>query len=272
MVGSEEGETMNSTFRHLGRGLVAAALGMSLVSCGLTPTPMESPTSDADTVATTEPEPSVQKDVEPVASAPSEVSGKTSEREGMVADEYLVTEEMADGMSVSSMPYYGFDGSGFNTEEYNAVEETGFVSTKATPLSTVSADVDTASYANLRRMLMNGYKVQSAEERAAKDVDDDEIGYWYDDYYGDYDQTVPAGAVRIEEMLNYFTYDYITPEGEDGFATTVRVGACPWNADTQLLVLGFATPHESPEVAEKGSNLVFLIDVSGSMDDPDKLP
>lgn len=131
----------------------------------------------------------------------------------------------------------------FNTEEYDALQEIGFISTATRPLSTVSADVDTASYCNLRRMLRDGW---TPEE-------------------------IDAGAVRIEEMLNYFSYDYETGSGDDLFGTTVHVGDCPWNDETKLVTLGFATAPEATSVAEAGSNLVFLIDVSGSMDSPDKL-
>ena len=128
----------------------------------------------------------------------------------------------------------------WNTEEYDSIDETGFVSTATKPLSTVSADVDTASYCNLRRMINSGFAA------------------------------VPTGSVRIEEMLNYFTYDYATPTGNDDFATTVQIVPCPWNNDTQLMVLGFATATE-PVATDKGSNLVFLIDVSGSMEGDDRL-
>ena len=130
----------------------------------------------------------------------------------------------------------------FNTEEYAAVDENGFVATATQPLSTVSADVDTASYANLRRMIDDGSSLKS----------------------------VPSGAVRTEEILNYFTYDYARPTGDEKFSMQAQASQCPWNADTQLLTIGFATPYETG-VAEKGANLVFLVDVSGSMDDPDKL-
>ena len=142
-----------------------------------------------------------------------------------------------------SMPYPGtFVDPDFNTEEYDALKETGFVSTKANPLSTVSADVDTASYCNLRRMINDGY---TAGE-------------------------VPAGSVRIEEMLNYFDYDYAQPTGDDLFSMRAQSAPCPWNENTQLLVMGFSTAEES-KAASKGSNLVFLVDVSGSMNSPDKL-
>ena len=134
------------------------------------------------------------------------------------------------------------EGPAFNTEEYAAIDENGFTATRVNPLSTVSADVDTASYANLRRMVNDGYRLGS----------------------------IPSGAVRIEEMLNYFTYDYAKPTGDDLFSMQARVAACPWNPDTQLLVMGFATPAETA-AAQKGANLVFLIDVSGSMSGNDKL-
>lgn len=130
----------------------------------------------------------------------------------------------------------------FNTEEYAAVDENGFVLTKTQPLSTVSADVDTASYANLRRMINHGYSLDS----------------------------VPSGAVRTEEMLNYFTYDYEKPGGSELFNMQAQASQCPWNPDTQLLTIGFATPNEV-DAARNGANLVFLIDVSGSMGSEDKL-
>ena len=155
-----------------------------------------------------------------------------------VSDGDACYEEVANGLMVDE-PY----APDFNTEEYAALKEQGFVSAATRPLSTVSADVDTASYANLRRMLRDGW---TAEE-------------------------IDTGAVRIEEMLNYFAYDYATPRGDDLFGVTVHVGDCPWNDQTKLVTLGFATAPEATAVAEKGSNLVFLVDVSGSMDSPDKL-
>ena len=130
----------------------------------------------------------------------------------------------------------------FNTEEYASVVENGFQDALTNPLSTFSADVDTASYCNLRRMLNDGY--------TASDI--------------------PSGAVRIEEMLNYFRYDYASPTGDDRFAVTAQLSACPWNTDNLLLMLGIKA-QEAPERADEGSNLVFLVDVSGSMADINKL-
>ena len=131
----------------------------------------------------------------------------------------------------------------FNTEEYAAVAENGFKRVTTDPLSTFSADVDTASYCNLRRMLNNDYTP-------------DEI---------------PTGAVRVEEMLNYFRYDYAAPGDGAKFGVTARMAPCPWNQDNILLTLGVRAA-DAAERSGEGSNLVFLVDVSGSMYDEEKLP
>lgn len=128
----------------------------------------------------------------------------------------------------------------WNTEEYSAIKESGFKNPRIEPLSTFSADVDTASYTNIRRHINNG-------------------------------DEVPEGAVRIEEMLNYFSYDYPEPEDGKAFSTSVEMGDCPWNDNTKLLKIGLQTKKvDTSEMPP--SNLVFLIDSSGSMDSYDKLP
>ncbi len=130
----------------------------------------------------------------------------------------------------------------WNTEEYSALEEPGFKAVANDPLSTFSADVDTASYSNLRRMIEDGYTLME----------------------------IPEGAVRIEEMLNYFSYDYKLPEKKEPFGVTTVIGDCPWNQEAKLLQIGLKTQEiefsEAPD-----SNLVFLLDVSGSMYTDDKL-
>ena len=130
-----------------------------------------------------------------------------------------------------------------NPEEYSKWEEQGFFSVMAQPLSTFSADVDTASYSNLRRLIRDGYDLES----------------------------LPEGSVRIEEMLNYFSYDYKEPVGQEPFGVTTQIGRCPWNEEAELLMVGLKTEDISYEQAP-ASNLVFLLDVSGSMGEPDKLP
>ena len=173
--------------------------------------------------------------------APNPTVEQKSGESGTVADGYATSESGTElGDSWMGELYPG--DAPFNTEEYSHIDERGFALAKLSPLSTVSADVDTASFANLRRMLRDGYNL-------------DEI---------------PTGAIRIEEVLNYLDYDYPAPEGDDKFSISAAVGDCPWNPDTKLLVLGFASaPETAPR--ETGSNLVFLVDVSGSMDSPDKL-
>lgn len=129
------------------------------------------------------------------------------------------------------------------TEEYSAIEENGFTQVKVQPLSTFSADVDTASYSNIRRMLFQG--------TAAEDI--------------------PEGAVRIEEMLNYFSYDYEEPKSGEPFGITIDGAVCPWQEEHGLIRIGIKTEDIDFSETPK-SNLVFLLDVSGSMDEPNKLP
>jgi len=157
-------------------------------------------------------------------------------------------EEVNDGESYAksvAMPAMGYayeDGMEYNTEEYAAIQENGFRQVATDPLSTFSADVDTASYCNLRRMLNDDYAS-----------------------YG-----IPSGAVRVEEMLNYFRYDYTAPKDGEKFGVTAQIAACPWNPDNRLLLLGVRAA-DAPEISDDGSNLVFLVDVSGSMGYEDKL-
>lgn len=144
--------------------------------------------------------------------------------------------DMAGGTIEQSADY-------FNTEEYNYIVENGYTSTVSNPLSTFSIDVDTASYTNLRRMITDGW---SGEE-------------------------IPAEAIRIEEMINYFEYDYPQPKEGEPFSVTTEISECPWNGDTKLMLVGLHS--KDIDLSERPAmNLVFLIDVSGSMYDEDKLP
>ena len=128
----------------------------------------------------------------------------------------------------------------FNTEAYDKIDENPFVEAARVPLSTFSIDVDTASYANVRRFLRQ-------------------------------DSMPPAGAVRIEELVNYFSYDYPGPKDEEPFATHVEVAGCPWKAEHRLARIGLK--GRDLDLANRpSSNLVFLLDVSGSMENANKLP
>jgi Ca-activated chloride channel family protein len=132
----------------------------------------------------------------------------------------------------------------FNNEEYEEIIENKFISVKENPLSTFSADVDTAAYSNLRRMINAGYSIEA----------------------------IPKNAIRTEEILNYFKYDYALPENNEPFGVSASISACPWNPENLLAIFGFRTEEISYEDNNKPSNFVFLIDVSGSMNSQDKLP
>ncbi len=125
-------------------------------------------------------------------------------------------------------------------ESYNQIEENIFKNANTTPLSTFSIDVDKASYSNVRRMINNGQKVH-------KD------------------------AVKIEEMVNYFNYDYAQPAREHPFAIHTAVAETPWNSDTRLVKIALQG-KTIPLDDVPASNLVFLLDVSGSMNSQNKLP
>lgn len=152
----------------------------------------------------------------------------------------------APGDYFSSCYDYDYDDDGIppqNNEEYSKWEEKGYVSVMQEPLSTFAADVDTASYSNLRRMIRDGWDLEN----------------------------LPEGSVRIEELLNYFSYDFEEPQGQEPFGVTTQIGQCPWNDEAELLMIGLKTESVDYDYAP-ASNLVFLLDVSGSMGDSDKLP
>ena len=127
-----------------------------------------------------------------------------------------------------------------NRENYAHFDDNGIRLTAESPVSTFSIDVDTGSYSNVRRLLNNG-------------------------------QLPQQDAVRVEELVNYFTYDYPVPASrETPFALTTEIAPTPWNADTHLLHIGIKG-YDSPRQSLPASNLVFLVDVSGSMKSADKL-
>jgi len=152
------------------------------------------------------------------------------------------------GASYSYAPMSGFGGapSGYyqdmeyDTESYDRIYESGFLTVRDEPLSTFSIDVDTAAYSNVRRYLYA-------------------------------DEMPPVDAVRIEELINYFSYNYPQPTGTDPVSITTEIATAPWNAEHQLVQIGLqAKKIETANLP--ASNLVFLLDVSGSMDEPNKLP
>ncbi|MDA3929483.1 MAG: von Willebrand factor type A domain-containing protein [Prolixibacteraceae bacterium] len=128
----------------------------------------------------------------------------------------------------------------YNTEDYSTIHESGFKNTITDPLSTFSIDVDNASYTNIRRFINMG-------------------------------QLPPKDAIRVEEMINYFDYSYSQPINNDPISITTEYSVCPWNSNHQLVLVGMQGKKiETDDLPP--SNLIFLIDVSGSMSAANKLP
>jgi len=162
------------------------------------------------------------------------IDGKVHVRGGR-SNEVVYT---VDGLTPTA-PRKNFNDRDFNTEEYNSIVENEFKQVLDTPVSTFSIDVDAASYSNMRRFINNS-------------------------------KLPPKGAVRIEEMINYFSYDYPQPKGEDPFAVYTEISDCPWNKDNKLMHIGLQ--GEELDLSDSpNSNIVFLLDVSGSMNDTNKL-
>jgi len=128
----------------------------------------------------------------------------------------------------------------FNTEAYAYQADNAYMDVAGNPLSTFSIDVDSAGYSNMRRFIQQG-------------------------------QRPPRDAVRIEEMVNYFPYNYTAPKDDKPFAASMEVASAPWNPQHRLVRIGLKG-REIPEAERPALNLVFLLDVSGSMNEPNKLP
>lgn len=136
-------------------------------------------------------------------------------------------------MTFAPPPYYG-------GESYSHIDSNRFRRTSDHPVSTFGADVDTASYSNVRRFLANG-------------------------------QLPPRDAVRVEELINYFRFNYPDPRGSRPISVATEVGDCPWAPSNKLVLIG-ARARSSADREIGGRNIVLLIDVSGSMQSADKLP
>jgi Ca-activated chloride channel family protein len=172
----------------------------------------------------------------PVADGKAEEQDAPRDRVASNGSAHKVARERPAGLA--SMPATRID---FNTEGYDHIQENVFHSAKDEPLSTFSIDVDTASYANVRRFLAQQH------------------------------QLPPKDAVRIEELLNYFSYDYAPPTNKHPFAVHVESATAPWDPTRRLVQIGIKA-KEVDHGDRQPANLVFLLDVSGSMAQPNKLP
>ena len=164
--------------------------------------------------------------------------GGVSESVAVTSASPMLQAQMSSGSSRERAPRPVFPK--FSTAAYDPIKENGFRRVKDAPLSTFSIDVDTASYANVRRFLTEG-------------------------------TLPPADAVRVEELINYFHFDYAAPRDGQPFSVTTELGPCPWNDRHQLALIGLQSTPISVERTPP-RNLVFLLDVSGSMQPPNRLP
>jgi len=158
----------------------------------------------------------------------------STEASGGVAGNFMVSSDVLQRSRTAKKE------SDFNTEGYARQDDNPFLAVAQNPLSTFSADVDTASYANVRRFLAQG-------------------------------QRPPRDAVRIEELVNYFPYRYAPPADGRPFAASMEVAGAPWAPEHRLVRIGLKG-REVSDAARPRANLVFLLDVSGSMNEPNKLP
>ena len=154
--------------------------------------------------------------------------------EAEAASEIMITDAADNNTLEEYSPEYE------NQESYAKIEENKFENPKIKPLSTFSIDVDNASYTNIRRFINNG-------------------------------QEVPKDAVRLEEMMNYFTYTYPQPKDKHPFSINTEYSDCPWNSEHKLVKIGLQGKKIETDNLP-ASNIVFLVDVSGSMSDENKLP
>ncbi len=175
------------------------------------------------------------KNAEFVTEAPKETTD-----DGIYFAADMAEEEAKASATQNSRAYLSFDYNSLSEEEYESIEESGFKNPVTSPLSTFSSDVDTASYSNIRRFIMDG-------------------------------TLPPSDAVRTEEIINYFDYDLPTPSDGTPFSVTAELNKCPWNESNLLLMLAIKGEDLS-ENKKTPQNLVFLIDTSGSMHQDNRLP
>lgn len=247
--------------KSIGMVLVAGLMMTSMSGCGSNQTSQEA--ADSGEPVVMEATEASDDDGASYATSASSDSNKSDASENYETYEYEAAEESYDVASDSAnyaveeeldgMLYDNNTGKGYfpddskdnyysnsDSRNYSHVAENDFISTANENVSTFSADVDTASYSNIRSYINSN-------------------------------QCVPGDAVRIEEMINYFHYDYKEPSSDEPFSVNMEVDGCPWNSNHQLVMIGLKSKAIDTE-KRKPTNFVFLIDTSGSMDQPNKLP
>ncbi|MDH3324521.1 MAG: VWA domain-containing protein [Candidatus Peregrinibacteria bacterium] len=210
---------------------------------------LQVPTSGNNNAASIPKEAETRNDADNTQTEPSFLNKLTNNIKAKTHMDSYMTEETEEILapSIKMMPPVGYHDDialppvSENRENYDKLEENAVKSAKENPVSTFSIDVDTGGYSNVRRFLREG-------------------------------TLPPKNAVRVEEMINYFAYDYEVPETlETPFSTNLEISQTPWNENTKLLHIGIKG-YEKENSERLSSNLVFLLDVSGSMNNSDKLP
>ena len=208
-----------------------------------TPAPGAEAEAPASPAVSSVPEPSVERSetAKREAYQPDRLSEKQlAPSEDMLDSEQRAVSRKMDTAGMLEESEAPFGEADYGGEEYKSIFENGFIRAAEVPLSTFSIDVDTASYSNVRRFINSGILPN-------------------------------PDAVRIEELINYFDYDYPQPENGRPFSFTTELSECPWNSDHRLLHIGLQGYEVRPEELPR-TNIVFLIDSSGSMQDENKLP
>ena len=222
--------------RTAGLALVTAMMMSSLTGCGSESAATDTASSDSGS--------SSYSSSSATSNSKTKTNYEATASDDSASDSYAMyetTESSYDGSSTSSAKRSTADyEDSYDSREYSHVSENDFIATSTEDTSTFSVDTDTASYSNIRTYL-NSYS------------------------------TIPEDAVRIEEMVNYFHYDYKEPAKNEPFSVNMEVDNCPWNEDHQLVMIGLKT-EEIDNSDRKPTNFVFLIDTSGSMNYSNKLP
>ncbi|NVK22887.1 MAG: VWA domain-containing protein [Kangiellaceae bacterium] len=234
-----------SEYQKVKKGLIVVAVSLAIVSCQNADTNKSQRNKSVNSQQEVK-----QQQAEVLTALKQEQKRVANDTKLQVEQEQIVvtgsrvhaTSYEADALSIQyappASPYPVIDQ--VNRENYKHFEDSGIFVTRENPVSTFSIDVDTGSYSNVRRMLNDGY-------------------------------LPPQDAVRLEEFINYFDYDFTTPSSTDmPFAVSTETMVAPWNKDAHIVQIGIKG-FEPEQQQLPPSNLVFLVDVSGSMQSPDKL-
>ena len=200
--------------------------------------------------------------------------------EAAVADESFVdampAQDLDNASDVDVYDVHYDDLEGFNTSEFTSVKDNSYVDALQNPLSTFAADVDTASYCLFRQSMYDSHNMARFKKMYCENEDDFDLkndrfkALYSDSHYADFVFDDIRDSLRVEEFMNYFSYDYNEPVDNEPFGVLTEVSDCPWNEDAKLLRVGVKA--KTVDIKDIKSNIVLLVDTSGSMFSDNKLP